>query len=203
MYAEIVEVRLGDGTIRRGQVLEVDGTRAVVQVFEGTSGVDNRKTTLEFTGEVRRLSRSINIWQDGLGAVDVGNAQHVAEAFAQLFQQQQQTIAGRITGWCIASFGGCGTSDSISQQLSSACEQSAMQRCVGCPTKCCSASGTRVAAAHNAAHPSAHVPGVVVLAPLHSVGAIRQAARCVSAAAAAFAGEASSAVVSPAHVRSR
>jgi V-type H+-transporting ATPase subunit B len=53
MYAEIVEVRLGDGTIRRGQVLEVDGQRAVVQVFEGTSGVDNRKTTLEFTGEVR------------------------------------------------------------------------------------------------------------------------------------------------------
>jgi vacuolar-type H+-ATPase subunit B/Vma2 len=32
MYAEIVEVRLGDGTIRRGQVLEVDGNRAVVQV---------------------------------------------------------------------------------------------------------------------------------------------------------------------------
>lgn len=52
MYAEIVEVRLGDGTIRRGQVLEVDGNRAVVQVFEGTSGVDNRKTTLEFTGDV-------------------------------------------------------------------------------------------------------------------------------------------------------
>jgi vacuolar-type H+-ATPase subunit B/Vma2 len=53
MYAEIVEVRLGDGSVRRGQVLEVDGNKAVVQVFEGTSGVDNRKTTLEFTGEVR------------------------------------------------------------------------------------------------------------------------------------------------------
>ena len=51
-YAEIVEIRLGDGTLRRGQVLEVDGTRAVVQVFEGTSGIDNRKTSLEFTGEV-------------------------------------------------------------------------------------------------------------------------------------------------------
>lgn len=56
MYAEIVEVRLGDGTIRRGQVLEVDGNRAVVQVFEGTSGVDNRKTTLEFTGDVSKAS---------------------------------------------------------------------------------------------------------------------------------------------------
>lgn len=54
-YAEIVDIRLGDGTFRRGQVLEVDGSRAVVQVFEGTSGIDNRKTTLEFTGEVSRV----------------------------------------------------------------------------------------------------------------------------------------------------
>lgn len=34
------------------QVLEVDGDRAVVQVFEGTSGIDNKSTVLEFTGEV-------------------------------------------------------------------------------------------------------------------------------------------------------
>lgn len=52
-YAEIVNIRLGDGSARRGQVLEVDGDRAVVQVFEGTSGIDNKSTTLEFTGEVR------------------------------------------------------------------------------------------------------------------------------------------------------
>ena len=51
-YAEIVNLKLGDGTSRRGQVLEVDGQRAVVQVFEGTSGIDNKGTTLEFTGEV-------------------------------------------------------------------------------------------------------------------------------------------------------
>ena len=36
-YAEIVNIQLGDGSHRRGQVLEVDGERAVVQVFEGTS----------------------------------------------------------------------------------------------------------------------------------------------------------------------
>ncbi len=34
-------------------MLEVDGQRAVVQVFEGTSGIDNKGTTLEFTGEVQ------------------------------------------------------------------------------------------------------------------------------------------------------
>jgi hypothetical protein len=31
-YAEIVNVRLGDGSIRKGQVLEISGKRAVVQV---------------------------------------------------------------------------------------------------------------------------------------------------------------------------
>jgi vacuolar-type H+-ATPase subunit B/Vma2 len=34
-YQEIVNLRLGDGTRRRGQVLEVDGDRAVVQVWIG------------------------------------------------------------------------------------------------------------------------------------------------------------------------
>lgn len=55
-YAEIVNLKLGDGSIRRGQVLEVDGLRAVVQVFEGTSGIDNQGTSLEFTGEVHAAS---------------------------------------------------------------------------------------------------------------------------------------------------
>jgi V-type H+-transporting ATPase subunit B len=32
-YAEIVNVRLGDGSIRKGQVLEISGKRAVVQVY--------------------------------------------------------------------------------------------------------------------------------------------------------------------------
>lgn len=52
-FAEIVNLTLGDGSTRRGQVLEVDGTKAVVQVFEGTPGIDNKNTSLEFTGDVR------------------------------------------------------------------------------------------------------------------------------------------------------
>jgi len=54
-YAEIVNVILGDGTIRKGQVLEIFGKRAVVQIFEGTSGIDNLKTHVEFTGDVLRM----------------------------------------------------------------------------------------------------------------------------------------------------
>lgn len=33
-YAEIVNVRLGDGSMRKGQILEISGKRAVVQVYK-------------------------------------------------------------------------------------------------------------------------------------------------------------------------
>jgi V-type H+-transporting ATPase subunit B len=54
-YAEIVNVVLGDGTVRKGQVLEINGKKAVVQIFEGTSGIDNTHTHVEFTGDVLRM----------------------------------------------------------------------------------------------------------------------------------------------------
>jgi len=54
-FAEIVTIYLGDGTKREGQVLEIKGNRAVVQVFEGTSGIDNRSCHVEFTGDVLKM----------------------------------------------------------------------------------------------------------------------------------------------------
>ena len=51
-FAEIVNLKLPDGSHRAGQVLEVTGSKAVVQVFEGTSGIDAKKTTCEFTGDI-------------------------------------------------------------------------------------------------------------------------------------------------------
>jgi V-type H+-transporting ATPase subunit B len=57
-YAEIVNIRLRDGSMRTGQVLEIHGKRAVVQVFEGTSGVDTMHTRCEFTGDVLRMAIS-------------------------------------------------------------------------------------------------------------------------------------------------
>mmetsp|Transcript_2376 Transcript_2376/g.8215 ORF Transcript_2376/g.8215 Transcript_2376/m.8215 type:complete len:658 (-) Transcript_2376:63-2036(-) len=68
-FAEIINIKLGDGSTRRGQVLEVDGDRAVVQVFEGTSGVDGRNTKLEFTGEVLKTPVS----EDMLGRIFNGS----------------------------------------------------------------------------------------------------------------------------------
>ena len=54
-FAEIVEVSLGDGEHRSGQVLEVSGNKAVVQIFEGTAGIDNTKTRCKFVGDVLKM----------------------------------------------------------------------------------------------------------------------------------------------------
>merc|ERR1711939_241762 len=54
-YNEIVTLTLPDGTQRSGQVLEARGDRAVVQVFEGTSGIDVERSKVEFTGTSLKL----------------------------------------------------------------------------------------------------------------------------------------------------
>lgn len=54
-YGEIVELTLQSGEVRQGQVLEISGSKAVVQVFEGTSGIDNMGCRAEFTGSTLKM----------------------------------------------------------------------------------------------------------------------------------------------------
>ena len=49
-YEELVDIKLDNGSIRSGKVLEVNGDNALVQVFEGTSGIDSRNTRVSFLG---------------------------------------------------------------------------------------------------------------------------------------------------------
>uniref|UniRef100_A0A8B9G5D8 Vacuolar proton pump subunit B n=1 Tax=Amazona collaria TaxID=241587 RepID=A0A8B9G5D8_9PSIT len=72
-YAEIVNFVLPNGTSRSGQVLEVMGSKAIVQVFEGTSGIDAKKTSCEFTGDILRTPVS----EDMLGRVFNGSAKPI------------------------------------------------------------------------------------------------------------------------------
>ncbi|CCU74943.1 vacuolar ATP synthase subunit B [Blumeria hordei DH14] len=72
-YNEIVSLTLPDGTERSGQVLEARGDRAVVQVFEGTSGIDVKKTKVEFTGQSLKLGVS----EDMLGRIFDGSGRAI------------------------------------------------------------------------------------------------------------------------------
>ncbi|RKP11586.1 P-loop containing nucleoside triphosphate hydrolase protein, partial [Piptocephalis cylindrospora] len=72
-FNEIVELTLPDGTRRAGQVLEVQGKKAIVQVFEGTSGVDSKATHVKFSGDVLKMAVS----EDMLGRVFNGSGKPI------------------------------------------------------------------------------------------------------------------------------
>ena len=54
-YNEMVAVLMPDGSERSGQVLEVSGSTAVIQVFEGTQGIDVDATRVRFLEEVAKI----------------------------------------------------------------------------------------------------------------------------------------------------
>ena len=54
-YDELAEITLSNGEHRRGRVLEIDSGMALVQVYEGSSGIDVESTSVRFIGDVLRL----------------------------------------------------------------------------------------------------------------------------------------------------
>jgi V/A-type H+-transporting ATPase subunit B len=64
-YGEICEILTPRGERRKGQVLDITKDLAVIQCFEGTSGLDTKNTTVRFIGESMQLPLS----EDMLGRV--------------------------------------------------------------------------------------------------------------------------------------
>ena len=64
-FGELTDIKMDDGTLRRGRVLEVNGDKAVVQVFEGTSDLSPENLTIKFLGKGTELGVS----DDMLGRV--------------------------------------------------------------------------------------------------------------------------------------
>ncbi|HHQ45204.1 MAG TPA: V-type ATP synthase subunit B [Candidatus Altiarchaeales archaeon] len=60
-YGEVVEIRDSTGARKRGQVLDAHTDRAVVQVFEGTSGLDVSDTSVRFLGETLKTPVSTSV----------------------------------------------------------------------------------------------------------------------------------------------
>jgi V/A-type H+-transporting ATPase subunit B len=60
-FDELVEVELGSGETRRGRVLEAQEGRALVQLFEGTTGIDAGQARVRFLGKVIELGVSTDM----------------------------------------------------------------------------------------------------------------------------------------------
>ena len=81
-FDELVEIELQNGTLRHGQVLEVDGDKAMVQLFEGSSGINLRDSKVRFRGKPLTLAVSPDMVGrvfDGMGNVRDGGPELIAE----------------------------------------------------------------------------------------------------------------------------
>ena len=79
-YDELGEIELSDGSIRRCQVLEVNGDTAVVQLFEASAGINLRDSKIRFLGHPLQLAVS----GDMLGRVFNGMGQPIDDGPAIL-----------------------------------------------------------------------------------------------------------------------
>jgi V/A-type H+-transporting ATPase subunit B len=81
-YAELVEVKFANGQIRRGKVLEISTDKALVQMFEGTIGLDVRDARVRFLGRTQELAVSPDLVGrifDGAGRPRDGSPPIIAE----------------------------------------------------------------------------------------------------------------------------
>ena len=75
-YGELTDIKTaGQDALRRGKVLEVNGDKAVVQVFEGTSGLAPQDLSVKFLGK----SQEIGVSADMLGRVFDGAGRPIDE----------------------------------------------------------------------------------------------------------------------------
>jgi len=69
-YNELVEIRQANGELRRGKVLEVNGSRALVQLFESSNGLQINTASVRFLGHSIELGVSLDMLGrvfDGMG----------------------------------------------------------------------------------------------------------------------------------------
>ncbi len=86
-FDELVEIETTEGERRLGKVLEVGNGKAVVQVFEGTTGLSVSGTNAKFVGKVMEMPVSEQVLGrvfDGLGRAKDGLPEPVAESFLDI-----------------------------------------------------------------------------------------------------------------------
>lgn len=88
-FDEVVDIELPSGEIRTGKILEVDGDKVLIQVFEGTDGLEIKSTKLRLKGRGLEL----NVSPDMLGRVFSGLGKPIDKA-PQIIPKKKIDING-------------------------------------------------------------------------------------------------------------
>ena len=88
-YEEVVDIKLGSGNYRKGRIVQIDGHRVVVQVFEGTGSIALDDTKVELKGHPMEISLSPEI----LGRVFNGSGEPI-DNLGKVFPHKKANING-------------------------------------------------------------------------------------------------------------
>ncbi len=88
-FEEMVDIRLDNGTIRHGRIVQIEGKRVVVQVFEGTKSVSLDNTRTRLKGRPMELALSPEI----LGRVFSGAGDPI-DGYGAVYPQKRANING-------------------------------------------------------------------------------------------------------------
>ena len=88
-YDEMAVITLENGQKRYGRVIQLDGSRAVLQVFEGTKGISLENARTNFTGKPMELALS----NEMLGRIFDGAGRPI-DGLGELFPDERRNING-------------------------------------------------------------------------------------------------------------
>lgn len=88
-YDEMAEISLENGEKRYGRVIMLDGSRAVLQVFEGTHGISLENARTNFTGHPMELALSSEM----LGRIFDGAGRPI-DGLGELYPEERRNING-------------------------------------------------------------------------------------------------------------
>lgn len=89
-YEEMVTMTLDDGTKRIGRIIDISGSRAVIQVFEGTSGMSLENTHTRLMGKPMKIALSKEI----LGRVFDGVARPI-DGLGGYYADEERDVNGQ------------------------------------------------------------------------------------------------------------
>lgn len=88
-FEEMVDIALDDGSHRTGRIVQIEGEKAIVQVFEGTSGISLTNTHTLFEGHPMELPLSREV----LGRIFDGAGRPI-DGLGEIFPEERRDING-------------------------------------------------------------------------------------------------------------
>ena len=88
-FEEMVDISLDDGSHRTGRIVQIEGEKAIIQVFEGTSGLSLTNTHTRFQGHPMELPLSREV----LGRIFDGAGRPI-DGLGEIFPEERRDING-------------------------------------------------------------------------------------------------------------